>query len=563
MIVSEIKYERYTVEKSKAEYEKVINQIKNAESAKEVVKVRAAFVEEEKKMDTAESIAYMRWSANTKDEFYKNEKEYYDQNLPLLQGVRIEYIKAMLGTPFRKKVEKELPETLYPGYELELKSLDERIIPDLQEEADTVMQYSDFMSEFTVDFKGQKLPLTILKKYMSDKDRDTRRDAFNALGEVFSQNKEFLDGNFDKLVKTRDRMAKKMSYKNYVELGYYMRNRIGYGIEDVAEFRKNILLNVVPLVTRMRRERAKKMGITEMKLYDYDVFFKEGDPEPILDAEGIFKAGKEMYHEMNSETGKFIDMMIENEAFDYVSREGKWGGGYEIDFPSYGQPFILANFNGSSADVDVLTHEAGHAFASYLTSNCGVDAEVNIGGMETAETHSMSMEFFCWKYIDKFFGARANDYKYRHLLDNLTFLTYGVIVDYFQQLVYENPEMTPGERDEVWLKLEKEFRPYMNADGINYFEKGTRWQYQMHIYEEPFYYIDYCLAQATALQFLNASQKNYCKAFKAYYNLVKQGGSKPYAKLVEEAGLVSPFEKDSLKEVAENAEIILNKLISD
>lgn len=559
MKVSEIPYVRVDVDEIKKVYEEQTEKILNAKSAAEVLAARKTLLNAEVELTTASSLSYMRWSCNTKDEFYKGEKEYYENQLPLLSGAQIAYMKAMLQTPFRAEVEKALPAPIYKSYEVSLKALDERVVDELREESALVNQYATFMSEFTVDFDGKKLPLTLLKKYMDDGDREVRKRAFAALGSTFEQNSELLDGIYDKLVKVRTRMAQKMGYKNYVELGYYKMGRLCYNREMVEKFRENVLNDVVPVVSRVRKARAEKLGISDMKLYDYGVCFACGDPEPVLDANGMFNAGREMYREMSKETGEFIDMMLENEAFDVLSREGKWGGGYCTEFPKYKQPFILANFNGSSGDVDVLTHEAGHAFASYLAFKNNLDPECPLG-METAETHSMSMEFFCWKFIDKFFAGRANDYKYKHLLDSLSFLTYGTVVDAFQHIVYENPDMTPAERNAAWNDLEAKFRPYLNTKGMRYFEKGTRWQYQMHIYESPFYYIDYCLAQSDALQFLFASLENYGDAFSRYYKFTSHYGSEFFTDMLKEVGIKSPFEKGALKEVAEKSEKLLKEL---
>lgn len=559
MKVSEIPYVRVDVDEIKKVYEEQTEKILNAKSAAEVLAARKTLLNAEVELTTASSLSYMRWSCNTKDEFYKGEKEYYENQLPLLSGAQIAYMKAMLQTPFRAEVEKALPAPIYKSYEVSLKALDERVVDELREESALVNQYATFMSEFTVDFDGKKLPLTLLKKYMDDGDREVRKRAFDALGATFEQNSELLDGIYDKLVKVRTRMAQKMGYKNYVELGYYKMGRLCYNREMVEKFRENVLNDVVPVVSRVRKARAEKLGISDMKLYDYGVCFACGDPEPVLDANGMFNAGREMYREMSKETGEFIDMMLENEAFDVLSREGKWGGGYCTEFPKYKQPFILANFNGSSGDVDVLTHEAGHAFASYLAFKNNLDPECPLG-METAETHSMSMEFFCWKFIDKFFAGRANDYKYKHLLDSLSFLTYGTVVDAFQHIVYENPDMTPAERNAAWNDLEAKFRPYLNTKGMRYFEKGTRWQYQMHIYESPFYYIDYCLAQSDALQFLFASLENYGDAFSRYYKFTSHYGSEFFTDMLKEVGIKSPFEKGALKEVAEKSEKLLKEL---
>lgn len=559
MKVCDLPYSRADVNKMIAAYNAAAEKIAAAKSAEEVLAARKELLLVEEDFATESSLAYARWSCNTKDDFYKAEKEYYEQNSPLLAAPKIAYIKAMMQTPYRAEVEKMLPAPIYKSFEVELKTLDERIVPELQEESAIVNEYAQFMSEMTIDFNGEKMPLTILKRYMNDKDRSVRAAAFSALGKEMEKNRDILDGTFDRLVKVRDRMAKKMGYADYVELGYYRMGRLCYDRNDVEEFRRNVLHDVVPVVSRIRKERAKAAGIDDMKLYDYGVCFAGGDPCPVLTPAGMFEKGREMYREMSKETGEFIDMMIENDAFDVLSREGKWGGGYCTEFAKYKQPFILANFNGTSDDVDVLTHEAGHAFASYLAFRNNLDPEAPLG-METAETHSMSMECFCWKYMDKFFGDRANDYKFKHLFDNLSFLTYGVIVDEFQHRVYENPALTPDERNAVWNELEAKYRPYMNAVGMPYFEKGTRWQYQMHIYESPFYYIDYCLAQSNALQFLFRSLKDYRSAFNSYLKFTSHYGTEFFTDMLKEAGIRSPFEKGALKEVALLSEKTLEEL---
>ena len=559
MKVCDLPYSRADVNKMIAAYNIAAEKIAAAKSAEEVLAARKELLLVEEDFATESSLAYARWSCNTKDDFYKAEKEYYEQNSPLLAAPKIAYIKAMMQTPYRAEVEKMLPAPIYKSFEVELKTLDERIVPELQEESAIVNEYAQFMSEMTIEFNGEKMPLTILKKYMNDKERSVRAAAFSALGKEMEKNRDILDGTFDRLVKVRDRMAKKMGYADYVELGYYRMGRLCYDRNDVEEFRRNVLHDVVPVVSRIRKERAKAAGIDNMKLYDYGVCFADGDPCPVLTPAGMFEKGREMYREMSKETGEFIDMMIENDAFDVLSREGKWGGGYCTEFAKYKQPFILANFNGTSDDVDVLTHEAGHAFASYLAFRNNLDPEAPLG-METAETHSMSMECFCWKYMDKFFGDRANDYKFKHLFDNLSFLTYGVIVDEFQHRVYENPALTPDERNAVWNELEAKYRPYMNAVGMPYFEKGTRWQYQMHIYESPFYYIDYCLAQSNALQFLFRSLKDYRAAFNSYLKFTSHYGTEFFTDMLKESGIRSPFEKGALKEVALLSEKTLEEL---
>lgn len=560
--VSQLPYTRLPLEEFAQEAQQIIDQVKGASSAQEVLAARDRCNKLVIRLETAQALSYMRYSINTADEFYLAEKDYYDEMGPQAQNYLLEYTRAMLASPFRKELEAsgEIIPLVFRSFEVELKSMSPEIIEDMVEENRVVSQYSQLMAGMEFEFRGEKLPRPMLMKYAKSPDRATRKEAYDVLGRTLKAHSEQLDSIFDQLVHIRDRMAKKMGYKNFVELGYYRMGRLCYGPEEVKQFRENIRRDIVPLVARLRNEIGKKLGVDTLMLYDYDLIFPEGDPVPKGGKEEIFAAAKEMYHSMSKETGAFIDFMLETEAFDVESRKNKWGGGYCTNFAAYRQPFILANFNGTSGDVDVVTHEAGHAFADYTTANNKYVVELGVGGMETAETHSMSMEFFAWPYMEHFFGADAGRYKFMHLLDALSFLPYGTIVDDFQRQVYENPDWTPEERKAAWRKLEADFRPHLTFDGIPYLEEGTRWQYQMHIYETPFYYIDYCLAQTAALQFLLEARKDYDDAFRRYVRFLSQGGEQVFTDLLQEAGLRSPFQEGALQAVAQESEVLLQEL---
>lgn len=561
MKVSEIKYERMTLESIAEMAESIIAKVKNARSVNEVLEAREDFNKLTTDFNTAGALSYMRYTINTVDEFYKGEQDYYDEITPKVQNYLLEFSLAMLESPFRAELEKELSPLLFKYYEVQKKSMSPKIIEDMVEENKLITEYSSFMAGLTFEFRGETMPLTILRKYMMDDDRETRKEAYEALGKKMELESETFDTLFDKLVKVRDRMAKKMGYPNFIELGYHRLGRLSFDHDMVEKFRANVLQYIVPVVAKLKKENAKRMGIDDLKLYDNDVNVPGGNPKPVLDKDGIFAETRKMYHEMSEVTGKFIDMMMDNEAFDVESRENKWGGGYCTFFPKYKQPFILANFNGTSADIDVMTHEAGHAFADYMTANNRFSVELSVGGMETAETHSMSMEFFAWKYIDKFFGPGTDKYKYMHTFDAFSFIPYGTIVDYFQHIIYEQPDMTPAQRKATWNELEKQFRPYMTTEGMTYLSEGTRWQYQMHIYELPFYYIDYCMAQVVALEFLLESRKDYKDAFERYVRFLSHGGELVFTDLIKEAGLISPFEDGALGGVAEEVEKLLRELM--
>lgn len=558
MKVSQIPYVRYTLEDLQSAYAKIKEMLQNAKCADDVLKAHDLMNEVSIEYGTAASLAHCRFTLNTKDEFYQGEVAYYDEIGPLAQQMMTEYAVTLLDSPYRAELETKINPRMFKQFEISRKSFDPAIIPELQEENNITTEYSKFMSEMVFEYNGEKMPLSRLRGGLEDDDREVRRTTAEAIGRGLAANAAELDDIYDRLVKIRDKMAKKLGYENFVELGYYRMGRLDYNAEMVKNFRENVKEALVPCVSKIKKDLANELGIDNFMYYDDAIYVNGKSPRPILDKDGIFAAAIEMYDSMNPEVGAFMRSMQENEAFDVESRDGKWGGGYCTTFPKYKQPFILANFNGSAGDIDVMTHEFGHALAGYYVFNGG-DINVNYG-METAECHSMSMEFFSWKYMDKFFGDAAEAYKKSHLLSSLSFIPYGVIVDEYQHNVYENPDMTPAERKAMYLTLEEKYRPYLSFEGIPYLEEGTRWQYQMHIYESPFYYIDYCLAQTVAINFLLASIENYDEAFSKYLDFVKAGGTKAFGQLVVDASIPSPFTEGSLDTMAEKVLKVVESL---
>lgn len=559
MKVSDLEYRRVTIEHLTEEVSSIIAQIKNAECVEDVLSARKRYNALSEEYSTASSLSYMRYTINTVDAFYLGEKDYYDEISPEAANLDLEYNTALMESKFRPELEQRLSPLLFRSIENSMKSMSPTIIEDMIEENKLVSEYSKLMAGMEFNFRGETMSRAQLMGYASDDDRMIRKECYEVLGTTLEKHSAQLDWIFDDLVHVRDRMAKKLGYRNFIELGYYRMNRLCYDQEMIERFRENVKKDFVPVVARLRTEAARELGIDRFMLYDLGVIVPGGDPKPCGTSE-IFAAAKEMYHNMSDETADFIDMMLENEAFDVEARKNKWGGGYCTEFAKYRQPFILANFNGTTDDVDTMTHEVGHALNDYLILDNEYFTELGCGGMETAETHSMSMEFFAWPYMEKFFGEKASSYRYKHALDTMSFIPYGTMVDAFQHIVYEHPEMTPAQRNNAWLELEHEFRPFLSMEGMPYLEKGTRWQYQMHIYETPFYYIDYCLAQTAAFQFLLASLEDYSSAFEKYMNFSRQGGEKAWDELLKEAGFRSPFEDGALKTVADNMERLIRKI---
>lgn len=558
--IKDLPYRRVTQEEAKGYFDAFAEETARAQSADEVIAARERLKAGMIEIQTTCALANCRFTLNTNDAFYKAEMDYYDETSPVVNGYFNGYYRAMLGSPFRAELEQKLGPLLFRKFETAVKAHSDETVADEQEENALCTEYAALMAGMTFDRNGEKLPLSVVRGKLEDRDRGVRKAAAESIGRGLQAHAEELDGLYDKLVKVRDRIAKKMGYKNFVELGYYRMERTGYDRGMVEKFRANVKNDLVPVISALKARSAKELGIDSLAFYDNDVYTAEGNPAFTLGAKEAFSAAREMYRDMDEEIGAFFEEMLSWEAFDVESREGKYGGGYCTEFPKYRKQFILANFNGTTADADVLTHEFGHAFAMHASAENGVDFELNIGGMETAECHSMSMEFFSWPYMDKFFGDRAEAYRYKHLADSLSFIPYGCIVDEFQHIVYENPGMTPAERNRAYLELERKYRPYLTFENIPYLEEGTRWQYQMHIYENPFYYIDYCLAQTVALGFLTESRKDYRSALERYKQFAKTGGNLPFGELVSRARIAYPFGEGTLKTLGGEIEKLLREV---
>ena len=548
--VKDFAYKRYTLEEGRVAFSKLESAVRSAGCAGDVIAAREKFLDEMDHYSTASALANCRFTLDTRDELYRGEMEYYDRTGPEFSNLLTRYAGLMLETPYRPALEKKLGTEIFKAYEVQIRAFSPLVLEECKRENALVTEYSKLMSELAFDYEGERLPLSVLRGKMTSSDRNARKSAAEAIGKGLSTVSSELDRIYDELVKIRTEIARKMGYKSFTELGYYRMDRTGYDREMVEAFRENVIRSIVPAVAEIKKKTAERLGIDGIAFYDNDVYTKGEEPRPILDADGIFDAAEEMYRDMSPKTGAFMLKMREAGAFDVEAREGKWGGGYCTTFADYKQPFILANFNGTAADIDVITHEFGHALASNFVFTEG-DRELGIGGMETAECHSMAMEFFAYPYAEKFFGALAEKYKLKHLLSSLSFIPYGAMVDEFQHEVYDNPEYTPEERKALWLRLEEKYRPYLSYEGIPYLSCGTRWQYQMHVYESPFYYIDYCLAGAVAFGFLVKSRENYGAAFNSYIEFVRKGGKEPFELLVEGAGLKSPFKSGALADMTE------------
>lgn len=550
MKFSEMPYRRPNKDEILNKMDGALTLLQTAESGEDAVHAMKKMEQIVIDVDTMGTICHIRNTVDTTDLFYEAEREYNDQLSPILSEKIQAFNKELLGSRFRPELEKKYGTLLFSNMELDQKGFSPEIIPLMQEENLLEAEYQKLYASAKISFDGKELTIAQLHPYKQNSDRAVRKAAWEAEGKFFDENREQFDEIFDKLVKSRTEQAKKLGFKDFVELGYIRRQRNCYGPEEVARFRRQVADDLVPIDVEIKENQAKRIGLSKLKMYDDLFVFPDGNATPQGTPDELLAAGKKMYEEMSPETAAFIDQMFEMELFDVLAKEGKAPGGYCTTILGYNCPFIFSNFNGTSGDVDVLTHEAGHAFASYIASREIELIDLRNPSMEGCETHSMSMEFLTAPWHHLFFKEQTAKYELSHAEDALIFIPYGCMVDHFQEIVYSNPDLTPQQRNEEWLKLEQIYRPYMDHDALPFYGRGAGWQRQLHIYLYPFYYVDYCLAQTAALQIWMEALKDRKKAWKKYLDLVKLGGTKTFVDLMKSAGLQTPFEDGSLKKIA-------------
>lgn len=555
MKFSEMKYERPDIGAVKETLKLLTEQLREAVSYEEA---RALFLKKEeleKHVSSAEVLVSIRHSIDTRDKFYDEEMKYWNETLPELQEYFQGWTEAMLDSAYRPEFEKEFGSIMFINAELELKAFSPEIIPELQKENELVQDYEKLIASAKIPFEGGVYTVAQMAPFKNDTDDARRLSAWQAEGKWYKDNQERLDELYDELVRLRDSMGRKLGYDGYTQLGYYRMGRNCYTKEDVEKFREAVVKYLVPVADKIYKAQAKRLGKEyPMNFSDNALMFRSGNPKPCGSADEILAHGRRFYDELSPETGEFFRMMLDNELLDVLAKEGKQGGGYCTSIYDYGVPFIFANFSGTRDDVETVTHEAGHAFADWINRD-RIPLSTIWPTMEGCEVHSMSMEFFAWPWAEGFFGDDTQKFKYSHLAGALTFIPYGTMVDHFQHIVYEKPNMTPSQRHDTWRALLGVYMPWVRLDGeIPFYGDGEGWQRQQHIYSSPFYYIDYCLAQTVALSFWSQINKDLKSAWETYMAYTRQGGSKVFTELLKSAGLESPFDGMCMRKVCEAAD---------
>jgi len=508
---------------------------------------------------TLGTLCQIRHSIDTRDKFYAAEQEVWDEMGPRFQQVGQRQVLAILASPFKDSLIQRYGAHLIEKAELSLKTFKPEILEDLVEENKLISQYEKLLASAEIEFDGKTLNLSGLGPYMESTDRDMRRRAAQAYWGWLAARQAELDGLYDKLVALRHGIGRKLGHETFIPVAYARMGRTDWTPEDARVYRRQIADSVVPLAQKLYREQAQRIGIDQMKVYDVSLEFLTGNPKPQGGEDYLVEQAGAMYRELSPETDEFFRVMVGQGLMDLTTRPGKAGGGYMTFLPDYKVPFIFSNFNGTSGDVDVLTHEAGHAFQGYLQRDVEL-MQIAEYTSEVAEIHSMSMEFFTHPWMEGFFGPDTEKYYYAHVASAIKFLPYGASVDEFQEWVYEYPEATPQQRRARYREIERKYQPHLDYEGFEYLENGGRWQRQSHIYVGPFYYLDYTLAQVVALQYFTWMMEDRQAAWQSYLTLCRESGRTPFKQLVPKSGMKSPFEEGAIAGIIPALESYLDGL---
>lgn len=493
-------------------------------------------------------ISYIGYLLNVKDEGFLKTEEFFATAAPKMENLKLKYFKAVLNSKFKDQLEKRIGSRLFVIAENEIALINEETNSLRTKEKQIVSKYTKLLASSMVVFNGKKMKLSALAPHLISEDRELRKKAFDTRYKWFIDNEDVIDEILDKLVKVRTKIANKLGFDSYTEVGYIKMNRIGYDKKDISNFKKQIVKFINPIVIELKQMQKERLGYDEIKYYDDAVLFKDGNAKIKDNLDEIILKAKKMYGEASEELSEIFNFLIDNKFIDFEMRKNKSGGGITTYLPKYKSPLIVGNFDGTNHIIDLLSHEFGHAVQLYLSKDL-LFHENRWPTFDICEIHSTSLEYLIYPWLKLFFEGDEVKYKIEHMTKHLKLFGYIAAIDEFQHVIYDKPELTKDERKSKWKDIQKEYMPYI-SDNHEYFEKGIMWQKQGHIFSNPFYYIDYGLATVCALSFYEKSKVDKENVWSDYINFCKLGGSLSLKELLSVSNLNNPFDEKGLENLS-------------
>lgn len=544
---ADIVYQRPDFAAFKAALTAHIERVRAAAAWPELREAWLAHTEDKRALFTMQTVASIRNTVDTTDPFYEAEMRVFHSEMPVINLMERQAEAALLASPFVDDFAAEFGEIPVKTMRASQRFADERLVPLQIREAELQQRYSKASATASTEFEGRTVNFYGLLKEMQSTDHAHRSAAFRAWADLYQRIAPELDAIYDEMIALRAEMADTLGFASYTEMAYQQRRRFDYTAEDARRFREQVKAVVTPACAALYEKQRARIGVDALNWYDEGLIFPEGNAMPLGTKDEQVARALDMYRELSSETGEFFAFMTEHELFDLETKPGKRPGGYCTSLPAFHAPFIFSNFNGTAADIEVLTHEAGHAFENYTASRLMPLMEQTHSTSEINEIHSMAMEHFTYPWMDKFFGENTDKFLYSHLWGALNVIPYMCCVDEFQHHVYDEKLDAAG-RYACWAKLEKEYMPWRSYEDHDFLTAGGFWMQKQHIFLYPFYYIEYALAQMCAFQFYLHMKQDHAAAWADYLRLCRAGGSLGYFDLLKLAGLRNPFEAGTVED---------------
>jgi len=539
-------FDLYSAEKVAVQFEKLRDRpVNSAEELEQWILDRS---ELDAVLDQAGSVLYIRMTCQTDNSDYAAAyTNFIEKVVPAVKPIEDQLNQKYLALRQQFFLDKKRYEVYDRAVKNDVELFRKENI-DLQTQVQLISQeYQTVCGAMTVQFQGEERTLPQMSKFLQETDRDLREAAWRATAERRFKEKDVLNSLFDKMFKARNEIALNAGCRNFCEYQFRAYRRFDYTPADCKNYHATVEAIIVPVMQKIQERRAKDMGLAKLRPWDNQV-----DPlgrpalKPFSEVNELVSGVEKIFNSINPELGGQFNEMSTLGLLDLASRKGKAPGGYQNTLAETRKPFIFMNAVGVDNDVRTLLHEGGHAFHALA---CSADPlyPYRHAPMEFCEVASMSMELLANDFLGEFYSEDEKTRSiYSHLEDALQLLAWVATVDAFQHWIYENPLHNSQDREKSWVNIYERFGgKFLDWSGLTQFE-STLWHRQLHIFEVPFYYIEYGIAQLGALQIWLNSRKDLNKAVEDYRAGLKLGGSRPLPELFKAAGLKFDFSSDTI-----------------
>lgn len=459
--------------------------------------------------------------------------------------------RKLVENPHTRELDQKEYFTYLRGVQKRIELFRESNIPLYAESSVLGQQYGVISGKMTVEVNGKEYTLQQASKFLENPDRSLRESVFRKVQERRIQDKDALNDLYSKLIAIRDKMGQNAGFANYRDFKFQELGRFDYTKEDCFRFHEAVKEYVVPLVNKINEKKRKKLGLDSLRPWDTEAEPAGIEPlRPFTNGQDLLTKSIATFDELNPFFGNCLRTMQKMGRFDLESRKGKAPGGYNCPLAETGAPFIFMNATGQMGDLTTMVHEGGHAIHSFLSHPLKLSSFKDYP-MEIAEVASMSMELFTMDHWDLFFSdkndlARAKEHQLERVI---TIFPWIATIDKFQHWVYENPSHTLEQRKQKWMEILNEFSSQsVDWSGLEHYREFG-WQRQLHLFEVPFYYIEYGIAQLGAIGLYMQYKKNKEKALSNYMQALSLGGTRTLPELYEAAGLKFDFSKEHIKQL--------------